>query len=70
MNPISVAIIVGIIFVILTMIIDGILYSQYGCTCGDLNLSNQYMITFGLVFFFSLFVEYFELNDWTCSGNH
>ena len=70
MDPIIIAIIVAIIFVILSMIIDGILYTTYGRTCSDLSLPSQYMITFGLVFFFSIFVEYFELNDWTCSGNH
>lgn len=70
MNSIEVAIIAAIIFVIMTMIIDGIIYMNYGRTCGDLSLPNQYLITFGLVFFFGIFVEYFELNDFVCSGNH
>lgn len=70
MHAIEVSIITAVIFLIITIIIDHVMYSSYGYMACDLPLYGQYAITFFTVFLFSLAVEYTELNNLVCSGNH
>lgn len=70
MHPLEVSIIVGILFVILTFLIDFSLYNVLGYKCCELSVTSQYMVTFLTVFLFSMTIEYTELNDLVCSGNH
>lgn len=70
MHAIIVSLIVGILFLIITILIDQFLYLYGGFTAGDLSLCNQYIITFFTVFLFSLTIEYSGLNNLVCSGNH
>ena len=70
MHPIIVSIIVALLFVIITIIIEEIMENTLGyCIC-DVSRANQYLITFAIIFGFNMVIEYTELNDLICSGNH
>ena len=70
MSPIEVSIIAGIIFIIISFGIDIFMNSTVGYSYCDLSKSMQYTITFLTAFSFSMLIEYTELNDYVCSGNH
>lgn len=69
MHPIIVSVIVGLIFVIYSIIVDNI-FGLYDCKICDMSQSTQYLITFLMIFAFNMIIEYTELNDLICSGNH
>lgn len=69
MHPIIVSVIVGLIFVIYAIMVDNI-FNIYDCKVCDLSQTTQYLITFLMIFAFNMIIEYTELNDLICSGNH
>ena len=70
MHPLEVSVIAGLIFVIIAILVDCVMINTLGFKSSELTSLNQYILTFMTAFIFSLLIEYTELNDLVCSGNH